>query len=124
MTTDALRALVAGLRRCAAVASMAVMVVSCGGARVEVRNDAAVALQQFVVTARGAEARLARVEAAASRSTSLCPTGEAGHVEVAFDAAGTSHRASLPVYFECHWAYVVTVTVSPALDVTASARLR
>jgi hypothetical protein len=101
-----------------------VFAAACRGAQVDVRNRSSEILQDVTISARQASSTLDRISPGDSRRTSLCPQGEAGGVDISFKVNGQPHHEQRPVYFECDFLYRVQVEISPAFEVTASARLR
>ena len=110
------------LLRC--IIGLSIVSSACGGAGVEVRNQSAVRLEDVVISANGVSARMSGIDSQTVGTTSLCPEGEAGEVDLSFRAAGRVHTSKHAVYFECDSLYVLRFEVSPAFETRATSALR
>jgi hypothetical protein len=106
------------------IAFAALLAAGCRGAQVDVRNRSSETLQGVVISANGASTTIGRIAAGDTRQRFLCPRGEAGSVDVSFQANGQIHRQRRPVYFECDFLYRVRVDVSPEFEVVVDTSLR
>ena|SRR5215813_9133208 len=96
----------------------------CRGAQVDVHNESSEVLRDIAVSAKGASTTIGRIGAGDTRRRFLCPRGEAGTLDVSFEANGQRHRQQRPVYFECDSLYRVQVDISATYDVSVNASLR
>ena len=96
---------------------------ACGGAEVNVRNQSSTRLQDVVISAEGDSAAIDAVEPSAERSTSICPEGETGSLELSFTVNGKEHRSRHSLYFECNSSYRILLNVSPEFDAAAAVSL-
>ena len=99
---------------------IAALMCGCGGAQVDIRNNAAVPLEDVAITAGERSAQVVkRIEPLAEGKTTICPAGEAGEFALSFKASGQLHRSEHRLYFECDSLYRIHIDVSSKFDATA-----
>jgi len=105
--------------RILAICTLGFVLCACRGAQVTVLNRSEARLEKVVVSARGDSKTIDAIEASEEQTTSICPKGEAGTLELSFMANGNDYKRDTPLYFECNYSYRVKVEVSAAFEVTA-----
>ena len=96
----------------------AVVLASCGDARVHIANKSSSDLGDVQLIARGTIVPVGVLAAGKERTVAVCPKGESS-LTVKFHAAGKNHEVEADTYFECDSFYELNVEIKPDLSVTA-----